>query len=139
MKLVPSDDPVLRSKCDRVTDAKAQVAPRLVDMLKLMRKKKGIGLAAPQVGIPLRFFVAKLKCAKVFVNPHVVERSRLTETAVEGCLSFPGKRVAVTRPMSIVATWSDLNGDRREKRLTGLEARVFLHETDHLDGRVICS
>jgi peptide deformylase len=108
-------------------------------MFDLMYQSKGIGLAANQVDLPLRLFVANLQCDPeegeelVFVNP-VVSQPKGNEEQEEGCLSFPDLRVPVRRPESVRLNAYDLEGQEFEGPIDGLLARVVQHELDHLDG-----
>ena len=111
------------------------------DMIETMYAAPGIGLAAPQVGVPVRVFVADLSVGRdpsqliVMVNPEFVEREG-TQLEEEGCLSLPGFNATVLRPARAVVRGLDREG--REQRIegTGLLARAFQHEIDHLDGRL---
>jgi peptide deformylase len=111
------------------------------DMIETMYAAPGIGLAAPQVGVPVRAFVADLSVGRdpsqliVMVNPEFVERQG-TQLEEEGCLSLPGFNATVLRPARAVVRGLDREG--REQRIegTGLLARAFQHEIDHLDGRL---
>src|SRR6187200_2539249 len=115
---------------------------RLIDdMIETMYAAPGIGLAATQVGVPQRVFVADLSVGRdpsqliVMVNPEFVEREG-TQLEEEGCLSLPGFNATVLRPARAVVRGLDREG--REQRIegTGLLARAFQHEIDHLDGRL---
>ena len=111
------------------------------DMVETMYAAPGIGLAAPQVGVALRVFVADLSVGRdpmqliVMINPEFVEREG-TQLEEEGCLSLPGFNATVLRPARAVVRGLDREG--REQRIegTGLLARAFQHEIDHLDGRL---
>jgi len=111
------------------------------DMIETMYAAPGIGLAAPQVGVALRVFVADLSVGRdprqliVMVNPEFVERegSQLEE---EGCLSIPGFNATVLRPARAVVRGFDRNGTEQTVEGLGLLARAFQHEMDHLDGRL---
>ena len=110
-------------------------------MIETMYAAPGIGLAAPQVGVPVRVFVVDLSVGRdpsqliVMVNPEFVEREG-TQLEEEGCLSLPGFNATVLRPARAVVRGLDREG--REQRIegTGLLARAFQHEMDHLDGRL---
>jgi peptide deformylase len=111
------------------------------DMIETMYAAPGVGLAAPQVGVPLRIFVIDLSLGRttgdliVMVNPVFVERegSQLEE---EGCLSAPGFNATVLRPARAVVNGLDREGREQTREGTGLLARAFQHEMDHLDGMV---
>ena len=115
---------------------------RLVgDMVETMYAAPGIGLAAPQLGVPLRVFVVDLSVGRdasqliVMVNPEFVEREG-AQLEDEGCLSVPGFNATVLRPARAVVRGMDEEGAVREIQGTGLLARAFQHEMDHLDGRL---
>lgn len=111
------------------------------DMVQTMYAAPGIGLAAPQIGVPLRLFVVDLSVGRnasdlmVFINPEWVERDGM-QLEEEGCLSAPGFNATVARPARAVVRGQDRDGTVREVEGTGLLARAFQHEMDHLDGTV---
>jgi|SRR5918995_1476385 peptide deformylase len=111
------------------------------DMVETMYAAPGIGLAAPQVGTPLRVFVVDLSVGRdpaqliVMVNPEFVEREG-TQLEEEGCLSLPGFNATVLRPARAVVRGFDRDGLEQRIEGTGLLARAFQHEIDHLDGRL---
>ncbi|MBO6514421.1 MAG: peptide deformylase [Phycisphaerales bacterium] len=143
---------VLRTKADEVevNDETRAVAARMVD---LMRGAEGIGLAAPQVGLTWRLFVAHVPAQdddpidadipsttdepQAFFNPEIVETSGDLEPFDEGCLSLPGITGEVRRPATVTMRALDLEGNQVEVRATGLLARCWQHEIDHLDGVLI--
>lgn len=140
LALVRSDDPVLFERCAEVTDIGKQVYPFVPAMRELMKGHHAIGLAAPQVGIPLRFFVTAFPGCKVVVNPVIEHRWGHTIRTPEECLSFPNRKpIHVSRADGITAEWLDGQGVRQYRRLRGIEARCFQHETDHLNGVCIFS
>ena len=115
---------------------------RLIDdMIETMYAAPGIGLAAPQVGVPLRVFVVDLSVGRdraqliTLVNPEFVEREG-TQLEEEGCLSVPGFNATVLRPSRVVVQGLDRDENRQTFEGTGLLARAFQHEMDHLDGRL---
>jgi peptide deformylase len=109
------------------------------DMIHSMYAVPGIGLAAPQVGVPLRVFVADVSVGRnpddllVFVNPELVVAEG-TQREEEGCLSVPGFTASVVRPARVVVKGLDRHGQEQVIEGTGLLARCFQHEMDHLDG-----
>ena len=112
-------------------------------MFKLMYASRGVGLAAPQVGINQRLMVVNWegdpgmsRSELVLCNPSIVEKSSGTATEPEGCLSFPGFIADVERATSIVVEFQTVKGKPRRLELDGWEARVFQHEYDHLDGKL---
>jgi len=113
---------------------------RLVDdLIDTMYAAPGIGLAAPQIGVPLRVFVVDLSVGRdpaglmVMINPEFVEREGL-QLEEEGCLSVPGFNATVVRPGRVLVRGLDRRGQPHEREGTGLLARAFQHEFDHLDG-----
>ena len=113
---------------------------RLVDdMIETMYAAPGVGLAAPQVGVSLRVFVVDVSVGRdpnglmVFINPEVVERDG-TQIEEEGCLSVPGFNATVMRPSRVVLKGRDREWHEHQREGTGLLARAFQHELDHLDG-----
>jgi len=106
-------------------------------MINTMHESKGIGLAAPQVGINQRILVGDIGEGPIAViNPHIIYRSGSVEME-EGCLSIPEVTIKVKRAEKIVLQYLDENNCEVEKAYEGLMARVILHEIDHLDGKLI--
>jgi peptide deformylase len=123
---------------DAVTD---EVRALVDDMIQTMYAAPGVGLAAPQVGVPLRIFVADITVGRdkdalhVFINPQFVERDGM-QLEDEGCLSVPGFSATVARPSRAVIMGLDREGNEHTVEGTALLARCFQHEMDHLDGRL---
>ena len=112
------------------------LTPRMFDA---MYKAPGIGLAAPQVDVGLRFFIVDLmpdekRTPMVLINPEILRVSEEWATREEGCLSLPNQYADVTRPAMVRVGYSDENGKRREIDAEGLMAACLQHELDHLDG-----
>jgi peptide deformylase len=111
------------------------------DMIETMYAAPGIGLAAPQIGVPLRIFVVDLSLGHkvdellVFVNPVFLERDGV-QLEEEGCLSVPGFNATVARPQRAVVQGLDRQGEMRTVEGIDLLARAFQHEMDHLDGKL---
>lgn len=132
-------DDVLHRPATDVDEITPQVDNLIDDMIDTMYAASGVGLAAPQVGVPLRVFVAdpssghEAGALVVMVNPAFVERDGL-QREDEGCLSVPGFNAAVPRPSRAVMRGLDRDGASREVEATGILARAFDHEMDHLDG-----
>lgn len=130
-------DPILREKAKAVERFGQELQSLAQEMLKLMEESKGVGLAAPQVGLPLRLFVARWDGREyVVVNPIVLEASG-EQVDEEGCLSFPGIYQEVARPQVIRVSFQDALGNAKEEELQGFWARIFSHEMDHLDGKLL--
>jgi len=111
------------------------------DMIDTMYAAPGVGLAAPQIGVPLRVFVVDVSLGRdpngliVMINPQFVVREGM-QLEEEGCLSVPGFEATVVRPTRAVVKGLDRNGTEHEREGTGLLARAFQHEMDHLDGKL---
>jgi peptide deformylase len=137
LKIARMGHPVLLREAEPVADPTTPDIRRLVaDMAETMRDAQGLGLAAPQVHVPLRLFVwrADGNAVSVLVNPAVEPVGEETESAWEGCLSIPGLRGCVTRPRRVRFRGLDGEGNPVEGEAEGMAARVVQHETDHLDG-----
>ncbi|MBA2261685.1 MAG: peptide deformylase [Solirubrobacterales bacterium] len=133
-------DPVLRSQARAVERFDDALREEVRQMTGLMGDALGIGLAAPQVGIPHRLLVYRIASEgppAALVNPQIDWSSRDKEIAEEGCLSLPGVHVDVERPVHVRVRASDEHGDELLVEASGLEARVIQHEMDHLDGVLI--
>lgn len=118
-----------------------EIQTLITDMIDTMYAASGIGLAAPQVGVPLRLFVADPSgghdpdALVVLINPEFLERTG-AQYEDEGCLSVPGFSAAVSRPARAVVRGLDRDGSPHDVEGTGVLARAFGHEMDHLDGEL---
>lgn len=118
-----------------------EILSLITDMVETMYAAPGIGLAAPQIGVPLRIFVVDLSLGRdpagliTMVNPVFVERDGM-QLEDEGCLSIPNFNATVARPARVVLKGLHRDGIEQQIEGTGLRARAFQHEMDHLDGRV---
>lgn len=131
-------DPVLKSRAARVKSFDESLVRLAEDMLSTMREQEGVGLAANQVGRLKQIFVAGLEDEEyVIVNPKIETASDETLADPEGCLSIPGISVEVERPTSVTVSGQDVTGNPLRIGATGLLARVFQHEIDHLNGVLI--
>jgi peptide deformylase len=120
-----------------VTEQVRAVAARMIE---LMKEAKGVGLAAPQVGLSWRLFVTDAPDdggPQVYVNPDLQLLPGERERHEEGCLSIPGVNVEIERPTAAFLTATDLEGRSVARPATGLTARVWQHEFDHLNGVLI--
>lgn len=133
--IVTEGDPILRKQCRPTGEITPRIQTLLDDMLETMREADGVGLAAPQVGIMRRIFVAEPQPGKVyfFVDPEIVSVEGEQEST-EGCLSIPGMLGIVKRPEKIVIKGKDRNGQMKEYTFEDFEAVVMCHEFDHLEG-----
>ncbi len=130
-------DPVLREMCREVETIDDDVRALVDDLLETMYAEDGIGLAAPQIGVPLRVFVYDVRDDEldpgVLVNPRIVEATG-KQKEVEGCLSIPGLDEVVERSANVVVEGLDRDGEPVRIEATGLLSRCLQHENDHLDG-----
>lgn len=132
-------DPVLSKHCKEITAMTPRLETLVNDMLDTMYDAEGVGLAAPQVGILKRLCVVDIydetdeNAPYVLINPVIVS-SDGEQTDYEGCLSYPGMVGKVTRADHVVVRALDINMEPYEVEATGLLARAFQHEIDHLDG-----
>jgi len=140
MQIIHFPHPALRYKSTEIKQIDPTLTKTIRTMFNLMYEAKGIGLAANQVGLPLRFFIVNLAARPdepdeelVFINPVIKKRKGLVQ-GEEGCLSLPGFYSDVKRSEEIVVEAFDLEGRGFEMELNDLPARVVQHETDHLDG-----
>jgi peptide deformylase len=132
-------DQVLHAPAKPVDAVTPEIDRLIEDMIETMYAAPGVGLAAPQIGIPLRIFVVDVSIGRdpasllVFVNPEFVERDGM-QLEEEGCLSVPGFNATVVRPSRVVIKGLDRTGSEHQHEGSGLLARAFQHEMDHLDG-----
>jgi peptide deformylase len=132
---------VLHRRAATVPEITPEIHQLIDDMIQTMYAAPGIGLAATQIGVPLRIFVIDLSVGRnpsdllTFINPEFVEREGM-QLEEEGCLSLPGFNATVARPARAVVKGLDREGVERTVEGTGLLARAFQHEMDHLDGCV---
>lgn len=125
---------ILRKKSRTVEKVDDRIKQIAEDMAETMYKANGVGLAAPQVGILKRIIVVDVGEGLVtLINPEIVE-SNGSQSDEEGCLSIPGRRGIVERPMKIRVKGLDENGNEKEIMAEGYFARALCHEIDHLSG-----
>lgn len=140
LRIVNYPHPVLLKVAAPVETFDSQLAALAERMFHLMRQEQGVGLAAPQVGISVRLFVCNPTGEPdddmVVVNPRFVEMIGVEE-ANEGCLSLPDVTVDVRRAKSVVLDATDLHGSGVRLAAEDLPARIWQHEVDHLDGKLI--
>ncbi len=130
----------LRQSTSRIGKVDDSVRELTRDMLRSMYAARGIGLAAPQVGIHKQLLVLDLDLENpttpplVFINPEIISCSASVETYEEGCLSIPGVYLNVVRPSAVILSFRDEMGRPRKMKADGLLARCIQHEMDHLEG-----
>jgi peptide deformylase len=147
-RIYETPEPVLREISKPVETFDAELKTLVADMFETMYEAPGIGLAAVQVGVPIRLLVIDLqepedaenpeskpvKDPRVFVNPEILWTSDQDVPYTEGCLSVPEQYAEVMRPDRIRARWQDVEGKAYEEELDGLLAVCLQHEMDHLNG-----
>ena len=135
MKIVLIGSPVLRKKAKPIRKMTGDFVDLAMSMEALM-KPNGVGLAGPQVGLELAFFIYDVGDGlRLVANPQILDHKG-TATNEEGCLSIPGIWAPIERAEHITLSYLDRSGKRRIREFSGLEARVIQHETDHLQGRL---
>ncbi len=150
LPIVAYGDPVLRKKAEEIDEDYPQLKELIENMFDTMYGANGVGLAAPQVGLPIRMFVIdatpfaddeegdpQLKdFKKVFINPIIIEESGDKWAFSEGCLSIPDISEEVLRHANVKINYLDENFEEHEEDLSGLAARVVQHEYDHIEGKL---
>jgi peptide deformylase len=141
LRIIHYPDPRLREMCTPVEDPTDPAVSELVSrMFELMFESRGVGLAAPQVGVTVRLFVASPTFdpsdCHVFINPKIVAVDG-RQDGEEGCLSFPDIHCKVRRHETATIRATGLDGEVFEQTGRDLTARIFEHESDHLDGRLL--
>ena len=137
--VVTEGDEILRKHCREVKEITSRLKETMEDMYETMVDSMGVGIAGPQVGVMRRIFVAQPDFedpTKVYymINPVLLEESEEKEWGIEGCLSVPDMIGDVERPVWIKMEATDLDGNRKVYEFEGFDARVMMHEYDHLDG-----
>ena len=127
-------DPVLREKCKEIRTFNTELCQLLTDMKETVRKENGAGLAAPQIGVPIRVVVIDVdEGFYELINPVIVS-AKGEQVGPEGCLSVKGKQGTVRRPYKVKAEYRDRYGKKHKLTAEGFFARAVCHELDHLDG-----
>lgn len=139
LRILTEPDPVLYRKSVDVADPSDPFIQRLIlNMRETLKKNKGIGLAAPQVGVNKKVILINLwKDEYVLLNPRLTYKSRDQEVGEEGCLSLPGVYLNIERSKRVRVKALDQNGKKIKIKAKGLLARVLQHEIDHLEGILI--
>ncbi|MFN7088516.1 MAG: peptide deformylase [Candidatus Paceibacteria bacterium] len=134
-RIIIGDKKILRQRIPEIEKPTPEIRMLVKKMRKIMKQADGIGLAANQIGLPLRLFVAEVNNKFYAVlNPKITKLSKEKEIMEEGCLSFPAYFGPVSRAKKIILEGMDAYGKKIKISATGLLARVFQHEVDHLNG-----
>lgn len=153
LPIVAYGDPVLRKKAEEIDEDYPNLKELIDNMFETMYAARGVGLAAPQIGLPIRLFVVDgspfgeddedgagdptvKNFKKVLINPIIIKESGDKWAFNEGCLSIPDITEDVLRHPDIVINYLDENFEEQEVELTGLAARIIQHEYDHIEGKL---
>lgn len=147
LPIVAYGDPVLRKETEEIDANYPDLKQLIADMFETMYHSKGVGLAAPQIGLPIRLFIVDAAgfnedgeapelegFKRVFINPIIIEEKGKEWKFEEGCLSIPGIREEVSRKLELHIEYYNENFELVEEKLDGLGARVVQHEYDHIEG-----
>jgi peptide deformylase len=140
-EIVRYGDPVLRKVSEPVAELTPELKEFIATMFETLHRAHGLGLSAPQVGVNKRFFILDLSEVSleydslVLINPKIISING-EQVGEEGCLSFPGLFLRISRPNKVVCEYTNLEGRRERVEADGLLARAILHENDHLDGKL---
>ena len=139
MEIIKYPNSILRKKAKKISDPTApEIKQLILEMTKTLRANKGLGLAAPQVGVDLRLCVIEIDDELfVLINPEIKSESDEKIISEEGCLSFPGKFMQIERSKRVKVKATDASGKNQIIRAKGLFARALQHEIDHLNGELI--
>ncbi len=138
-------NPILRKKCAPIKEITPEIRQLVADMFDTMVINQGIGIAAPQVGKAIRLFLAcsyvetpdgqwAITPPKVYINPKLTDHSKEMIEDNEGCISIPGLRGSVNRPLKVTVEAIDLDGKPFKEELEGYNARIRMHDNDHING-----
>ena len=140
LSIVAYGDPVLKKVCTPIDETYPDLQKLIGDMFDTMYNASGVGLAAPQVGLPIRLFIVdtgsddKARYKKVFINAEILEETGEPWSFNEGCLSIPDVREDVMRKPNVRIKYYDENWELHEEEVSGMAARVIQHEYDHIEG-----
>ena len=136
MQVLTLGNELLRQKAAKIEKIDDEIKNKAVEMLEILKRDKGVGIAGPQIGFMKRIFISQIEGddARIYINPSILETSQETVKVEEGCLSIPGIYADVIRSKKIkIQAWNE-NGRPFTLEADGLLARVIQHEYDHLEG-----
>jgi len=143
LPIVAYGDPVLKKVCVEIDATYPDLQQLIINMFDTMNNANGVGLAAPQIGLPIRLFIVDTKAdeeeevfRKVFINAQILEETGEAWSFNEGCLSIPDVREDVMRKPNILIRYYDEHWKLREEKVSGFAARVIQHEYDHIEGKL---
>ena len=138
LKIVKYPDPILKKSSEEIDYHDKSLRSLVPHMLDAMKKNQGIGLAAPQIGISKNIIiVTEGEGNHAFLNPKIIKQSKEKERDEEGCLSLPGIFVKILRSKQVEVAAQTLDGQEVRIKAKGLGARIFQHEIDHIEGKLI--
>jgi len=138
LKIVKYPDLILKKSSEEVRHDDKSLRSLIPHMVETMKKNQGIGLAAPQIGISKKvIIVTEGEEAHAFLNPRIVKQSKEKERDEEGCLSLPGLFMKVSRAKQVEVAAQTIDGAKVRVKARGLGARIFQHEIDHIEGKLI--
>lgn len=122
----------------KITPALIEIIEEMIKLTKTYVDPQGVGLASTQVGRDEMLFVAlqKDQSFKAHINPKIISYSKRKKLMLEGCLSIPNYWGKIERPIAVTVSYMDIDGNQVKEHLTGLEAHIFQHEVDHLNGKL---
>lgn len=133
LKITKNTDPIWKQKFKSVGTVDSKVKKIVADMKETLEFTGGVGLAAPQVNIPLKLFIVNYgKLKEAFINPQLSKKAKSSTEGEEGCLSVPGFRGLLRRSSELNIDYLDVKGRKKQARITGFYARIIQHEYDHL-------
>lgn len=137
MEIITFENPILRQKAAQIETFDDSLKDLAAKMFSIMYNNDGVGLAAPQIGISISMFIMdskEINEKRVVINPMILQSHGEKVSMVEGCLSIPNIYLAIDRPETVIVGYQDLSGKIIKEELSGLQQRIFQHETDHLNG-----
>jgi peptide deformylase len=143
LPIVAYGDPVLKKVCVDIDETYPELKQLISNMFETMNNASGVGLAAPQIGLPIRLFIVDTKAdedeevfKKVFINAQILEETGEPWSFNEGCLSIPEVREDIMRKPNILIRYYDEHWNLHEEKVSGFAARVIQHEYDHIEGKL---
>ena len=143
LPIVAYGDPVLKKVCVDIDETYPDLQQLISNMFETMNNASGVGLAAPQVGLPIRLFIVDTNAdededifKKVFINAQILEETGEPWSFNEGCLSIPEVREDIMRKPNILIRYYDEHWKLHEEKVSGFAARVIQHEYDHIEGKL---
>jgi peptide deformylase len=143
LPIVAYGDPVLKKVCTPIDENYPDLQQLISNMFETMYNASGVGLAAPQIGLPIRLFIVDTRgddeeeaYKRVFINAEIIEESGEPWAFNEGCLSIPEVREDIMRKPNILISYYDENWKKYTAKVSGFPARVIQHEYDHIEGKL---